>query len=312
LRRAWPILVLALAAVLLLVPAPSPGRVERAAQDLAHVPLGAALACALRSTLRGRRRSPWTDAQALVGSIALLAALEGFQGLVGRSSSWSDWLAGASGAAGALLAVAAWRASRGSLAVGRAALGLVAFVVPSVSPAGEILDARRQANEMPVLASFERALEMGRWEFGASRGERARAHATHATWSLRVDLAPEAYPRASLVWPAPDWRGHDALAFEVFLEGPDPLDLVLKVADADHDGSYHDRFHRTLSLRPGPNAVRVPLEAIASAPRTRRLDLGRVAHVALFAERLDRPRTFFLDHVRLEGTEPPPGTPAGR
>ena len=96
-----------------------------------------------------------------------------------------------------------------------------------------------------------------------------------------------------------DWQGYEALAFDVDLAGDQPLDVVVKIVDRAHDGSYEDRFHGYATLVPGRNVVRFALEDVAKGPQSRRLDLGRVAAVQLFVDGLEAKRLLYLDHVRL-------------
>ena len=101
--------------------------------------------------------------------------------------------------------------------------------------------------------------------------------------------------------PPADWRGYRALALDVHVDRA--VSLVLKVVDAAHDGTYADRFHRTFDLAPGGHALVVPLVEVEAGPAARRLALGRVAGVQLFAHGLDAPVVLHLDHVRLVPAE---------
>jgi len=300
-RSAW--WIAAGVGVLLLVPLPRMGRAGIAVQDLGHVPIGAALALLAYVLLRGRgrRAAPVAAALALALAVLVLAAVEVVQPLTHRTRSLADLEAGALGAAGALAIVATWPRAPLVRVAGLLA-GVVLMGLGARPAATTLYDVWRQRRDAPMLASFEDDLELSRWWFGDAVGTRTGAHATAGLYSLRVDLHPARWPGATMGWPLADWRGYRALALDLYVDGTEPLDLVLKVSDAEHDGRYEDRFHETLHLEPGAHRVRVPLERIEAAPAGRRMDLGRIAGVQLFVDGLDRPRTFYLDALRLLGT----------
>ena len=108
------------------------------------------------------------------------------------------------------------------------------------------------------------------------------------------------YPGATLEWPARDWTGYHVLQFDTYLESGPGLDLVVKIEDLDHDG----RYQRSLppdwsSLTPGPNRTRIALSEVERAPDGRRLDLRHIRRLQFFTVGPARPRTLFLDGIRL-------------
>jgi hypothetical protein len=199
--------------------------------------------------------------------------------------------------AGALLLVA----SRSPAAVrllpwiaGAALLGTAAW-----TPAATILDVRAQREAFPSLGSFESRQELGRWSVEKATMALDARHATEGRHSLRLALEPGEYPGIELDEPPEDWSGLEELRFDVHLEGHDPLDLSIRIIDADHDGRFEDRFNGVAPLRAGPNRVRVPLDEVRRGPMSRTLDLHRVRGLMLFVPGLTSPRTLFLDDVRL-------------
>jgi len=150
-----------------------------------------------------------------------------------------------------------------------------------------------------MLGAFEHGMEMSRWSATDSRIQRTRAHASEGLWSLRVDLQPARYPGCSMEYPYEDWSGYEAIALDAFLDGPAPLDLIVKIEDAQHNDESYDRFERRVRLLPGMQRVRIALSDVAAAPRDRTMDLSRIARVQFFAVRLASPRTIFLDNIHL-------------
>ncbi|MFV1960006.1 MAG: hypothetical protein ACC662_11415, partial [Planctomycetota bacterium] len=143
-------------------------------------------------------------------------------------------------------------------------------------------------------------LELTRWTFEDVRLRRVGDHATDGRSSLQVVLEPTGpYPSVSLAAVPGNWRGYDALAFDVHVDGGGTLALHLKVIDAEYDDTWEDGFEETLMLGAGENEVRIPLARIAQGPRRRHLDLGNVAAVQLYLDHPKQARVIHLDHVRL-------------
>lgn len=287
------LLVLAAAAFALLYPFPRWGRAVGALTDLTHVALGAALAWGLAAA-RGAAGRTVGSGRILLEVTLVLAVLEGVQTLTGRSAEWHDLWAGVAGA----LAVLVLRSRRPASRPARWGVAGLLVVLGAALPLAVLYDAWRQRRAFPLLASAEDALELTRWTFTESEGRATGDHPTVGDAALRLALEPGQYPGASLGVP-PDWRGHGTLALDAWLEGDEDLDVILQVADRDHDGTYGDRFHRTVTLRPGANTIEVALDDIQSAPVDRRIDLARMSHVQLFVNGLAAERVLHLDHVRL-------------
>ncbi|MGD9648704.1 MAG: hypothetical protein AB7U73_23540 [Pirellulales bacterium] len=163
-----------------------------------------------------------------------------------------------------------------------------------------------------MIASFEDQLEMSRWRFNHARAERSPRHATAGRFSLRVELSAHQYPGIYMLWTPNDWlrfasNGRDAkgpveLVFDLWhAEGP-PLDVVVKVVDLYHTYRVkNDCYEEPVQLTPGPNRIRISLDEIARAPRTRRMDLSHVRLLQFYVDSLDRPRTLYVDNIHLEG-----------
>ena len=103
--------------------------------------------------------------------------------------------------------------------------------------------------------------------------------------------------------PREDWRGYQWLAFEIFNPGQDLLQLIIRINDKAHDQEghqYSDRFNRDLKVNPGWNHFEIPLAEIESAPSTRKMDLGNMLGLELFATNLEKPRVIFFEDFRLQ------------
>lgn len=296
-----PVAFVSMGVLALLAPLPRGGREFGALGDLAHVPLFVVFAVAVHTLLeRIERLRPPHRAMLTVGLvIALGCATEIGQYFVGRNPSLGDVARDALGA----IAGTVWVMRRpvGSRVgrVGLATLVGVPLLTAAAMPALELIDAVFQWVDMPRIASFEQPLEVSRWWTWDSRIQRTRGHATDGSWSLRVDLLPGVYPGIGTPWPPRDWSGHDVLEFDVELDDGPPLNMVVKVEEADREELSEERFEQVFRLLPGRRHIEIPLSAVATAPRGRELDLRQIGFVQLFTVDLDRPRTLFLDNVRL-------------
>jgi VanZ family protein len=293
--------LLALLVVLLLIPMPPAGKVINSVGDMLHVPLFACLSFVLFRLVHQRfpRATAGAAAMTWVLSVAVAALTELMQVMTGRTASGHDLFADVCGVTTGVLAAAAVASATRRWRILLIAVAACAMGIAIVRPARVLMDIVRQRTEMPVLGSFERAGETSRWVAKESRLERASVHASAGTWCLKVDLQPGTYPGASLPLVPPDWSAYDELVTDIWLEGPEPLRIIVKVTDRAHNNEHDDRFQRAFLLVPGANTIRVPLVDIETAPRHRLLDLQRVATLSYFATRLPSPRNLYLDNIHL-------------
>lgn len=188
---------------------------------------------------------------------------------------------------------AAWRWGLRLAAVA----GLLLALVPSMQA---IAEDRRAKREFPVLADFCTRSELHRftWSTG-SLGTFEPPRGSSAHGSLRLDLEPSMYPGLSLAYFPRDWKGWRELSIVCENRSPTPLRVTVRIDDLQHNNDYNDRFNRSVLLVPGWNDVRISLTDVESAPAGRRLDLGHIRSVILFAVDLREPRSLVLREFRL-------------
>ena len=293
--------VLALLMILLLIPVPPVGTVINSIGDMLHAPLFACLSLALFRLLHQR----WSKSVSITAAIswilasAVAALPELLQLLTGRTPSSQDLFADICGVSiGVFVAIAVASPQRRR----RVTFLLAAAIVLAIAisrPVSILIDVARQHSEFPVLGSFERTSETSRWTAKESQIQRVSEHATSGNWSLQVDLHPGIYPGTSLPHLPADWSEFDELTTDIWLDGSEPLRIVVKVTDRSHNNEHEDRFQRGFVLKPGANHLRIPLGDIQNAPLHRQLELQRVATLSYFTVRLASPRTLFLDNVYL-------------
>lgn len=278
--------------------------------DTGHVPAYASFAVlvwwAARSTGRARERTAY--ALAFLATLAVGAATELLQYFGPRNADVGDLMRDLAGAVAGLLVVAARRgASLGSRRARAAALVLaLGIVVAALTPTGLVLrDLAARNRSFPVILAFESGHELrfvdlrDAWLLrtplpdSLGRGSEGRAGL--------LTFLPSDLPALTVAEVVADWSGYDRLEFEATLPGSTGLVLSVRIDEVAHDGHYGDRYDGRFTLRPGTQRVVIDLQDIATAPRTRTMDLRRMRSLTFFVERPTERRRLYLDDVRLVG-----------
>ena len=119
--------------------------------------------------------------------------------------------------------------------------------------------------------------------------------------SLRLRFNAGARPGVQLLEPVADWSSHEQLVIDVTNPASQPVQLVLRIFDATHDWTHEDRFNQALVIPARTRTtVRIALEAVATSPRGRRMDMTAIADVMLFASRPLDAGELYLTRVWLE------------
>jgi hypothetical protein len=308
-------MVVALAGVLVCaavaVFGPAPDRWLRSAQrfhDYFHVP-GFALVAALllagfpaRDGLGGRRALH--HAVLLAASVGVGMLVEGLQGIAGGDMDAGDVVRDLAGATVTLLAAASCRpdvrpSSRWALRFGALVLAL-GFAAPTV---GALADEARARRRFPVLADFSRADELERFEWSAlTTASRVQTNDGGAGRrpALRVSLAPGQFPGFALIYFPRDWRGFRSFVLSYANRSSASFELNVRIDDKRHNNEHTDRFNGRYQVAPGRHEIRIALADVESAPRGRKLDLGNVRTVIVFAYKPQTPREIVVESLRLE------------
>lgn len=311
---------LALTGILLaaVVFAPVPGNTRwiTTLHDTAHAPIFGCLAVLGLFLVRSRHRFRSTSIPrqylaALALATLLGVATEAVQLATGRDASFADIGRDVLGAIAFLVLYAAFDNQIGHAANVRRvrSIGVVSavllFVILGMPLARAALEYRARQQRFPVLADFSRQFDP--YFFGQNRAEvelrrmpqRWATSTDEAT--LRVRFASEPYPGIEIAEPARDWRAHSTLALDVTNPTDAELRVILWVSDAQHDYEYADRLNRPIRIPPYTRSVvRVPLAEVENAPATRRMDLGRIATVAVFRGEPEDGTEMYLSRVWLE------------
>jgi len=159
-------------------------------------------------------------------------------------------------------------------------------------------------HDFPVLASFEHKDELRRWGYDQTVGigmRRVETMARDGRYAAAIDFTTGQYSLVAMQYFYRDWRGFSALALDVY--NPDePVDIAIKVYDRQHaeTGLYgDDRFDSLYALKQGWNEIRIPIHDIEHSPAKRLMQLDQIYGFQLFLVDQPRPRTLFIDHIRL-------------
>ena len=155
--------------------------------------------------------------------------------------------------------------------------------------------------QFPLLSGFETPFEANRWE-----GDGKLSISTDPTSDdgdvLEFELPPGTFSGLHLKYFDGDWQGYKHLNLRLYNPIPEPLWISCRIHDLAHETgtqNYHDRFNRRFLLREGWNDLTIDLAEVAAAPKTRRMDMAHIANLSLFTVALKKPRTLYLDDVRL-------------
>ena len=301
--RLWlPLALLAILPFFFLQLTANPTSPIRQFYALGHVVFFAGLAFWLVNLSAFPGRSFQHRALLILGAVLLAGGLiELVQQFIGREASLKDMAVNLAGACAGLALAASVQGIRiGPL--GRAAqfLAFAAVLVLLSGPMLSIWDIRQATRQFPMLSDFETRLQAQRWTSGTiHRGVSRQGRA-----SLRVHLeASQTYPGTTLTHAFGNWEGYAALELSIHNPDPEPLWMNISIRDLEHSKNRHkgmsDRFDRSFTLQPGWNDLRIPINDIRTAPKTRTLNLAQLTSLVIFTMHLPQDRVIYLDQVRL-------------
>ena len=302
-------LLAAAVGALLLLPVPKALEtpVTSRLMDLGHVPLFAAITLVAHKMLPDRLR---IGSRLLAGwavSVCVAMSAEILQSFIpSREASLEDLTLGV---AGASLACAGLLC-RGKATVWRVCYALTLAVV-GVAMALSVLKAWRIAagfaRQMPVLATFEQPWDVERWHAKPGTRMQRRTIPGAQGWWLEVQASAAEYPGVSVEDFEPNWNGYAALALDVLLPMPEPLDLTVRIDD-DKSSRNKEPFVTIVHIESDRRRYRIELPQAIVGGSPSALDRRLVTEVHFFLDRPGESRTFFIDNVRLERLRDAVGT----
>lgn len=160
-------------------------------------------------------------------------------------------------------------------------------------------------NQFPQLSSFESRHELQQLQANNAQVKihQTKLLQTHGTHAAHITLATRPYSGVSLLGNYGDWSGYATLVMDLHNPDSEPLTLVVRISDSQHDrgeNKFDDRFNRGIVLRQGWNKLRIDLEDVRTAPRGRAMQMDAIGNVTIFAAQLTEPREFYLDNIKLQ------------
>lgn len=312
-RALWLSLAGSLVLVQVVVRGPSANLLWSSILNAGHAPLFGAVALVLWRLFRPADGAPAGHPirpylAAFLSSVIVGVAAELLQKLGGGDAEAVDVARDAAGAAASLLIASVLDRRlklRGARWLRWAAFPLASLLTAAAlfPLAATVVDFAQRDAAFPSICRFG-----ARWErrFLSGGGADVVSVEPPAGWRgvstssvARVTFQTGVYPGFTIREPYPDWRGFRELVFDAFSDLAQPVQLVLRVHDRDHNHDYHDRFNRIIRIEPGMNRISVPLVDVRSAPRDRRMDMSRIWGVVLFADHPREPFVLYLGDLRL-------------
>ncbi len=272
--------------------------------------MGHLLCFALWAYLYVDWRSGQSFLRQILGVTLLIFVLGGLteliQSEIGREAAWLDL---GNDIIGGLLGVVFFSAARKTISPWQLKLlqaPILLLVFWSIFPVSKVLiDDVIALRQFPLLAGFETPLEGSRWS-GSAKRDVDKTIFFSGKASLRLKLTTQRYSGIGLKDFPRDWSGYSAVSLQVFNPDQQILQLYFRIHDQYHsshenihNNAYRDRFNTSFKLKPGWNHLQISLSKVAHAPRDRLLDLTHVAGMGVFVGKLKKPRTIYLDEVKL-------------
>ena len=185
-------------------------------------------------------------------------------------------------------------------------ISLILLAIAFLPLIAAIIDETAARNQFPVLADFETRFETDRLTGTANFSIDHKIH-FHGNGSLRVVLNTSHYSGIALNYFPENWMDYKELQFSIYNPDKKPIHLTCRIHDRRHSQGqqlYSDRFNKNFSISNGWNLIRIPLEEILNAPYKRKIALNQIQGLAIFAVSLSKPRTVYIDYVRLVNTIP--------
>jgi len=277
-------------------------RLSKAIWDTGHLFLFAGLAWVLLDTPYLKRRSALQQFLWLAAFVVLVGGgIEFLQLLVGRYFELMDVLFDA---LGALVGWLFYRAQSQKVIFFLQVSPLIAlsFAIVFQPVWTAYQDEQAMQAAFPLLADFEDATELARWDTNTAQISLQSSHVRHGEYGLEVKLGAAKYPGVALLQLVPDWRDYQYLKLSIYNPQRDVKRLSLKVYDRQHlrnGHAYRDRFNSHLYVNPGWNDFEVSLDDIRSAPKGRQMNMAEIVDVSMFLQDQTQPVVLYLDYLHL-------------
>lgn len=159
--------------------------------------------------------------------------------------------------------------------------------------------------QFPQLNSFDSRHEMQQVRANSAHVKMQKVSTiySHGDQALHVVLSTQKYAGLSLLGRYGDWEKYSAIAMDFYNPDSEPLELIIRISDFQHDRGSHqfnDRFNRRILLTQGWNHVQISVADVRAAPLNRAMNMNEITNLTVFAMQLTSPREFYWDNVRLQ------------
>lgn len=124
-------------------------------------------------------------------------------------------------------------------------------------------------------------------------------HATHGEKTLRLELYPSAYPGFNPVIGKMNWKGYQAICFDIYNPGDNKIPVSIRIDDNRDSPDYEDRFTKKIVLEKGLNRIQLNLKDLITNGSKRHLNLKRIFKCSIFMVNPKQRHVLYLDNIRL-------------
>jgi uncharacterized protein YfiM (DUF2279 family) len=308
----WSVPVCAASLVLLALIAPigfGGGAWSKALENAFHVPLFAAIAVGVLWWWHAKSRELHTRHYlgAFLFAVALGAITEIAQSFTAtRHPEWVDLLNDVCGAALGLSVFALFDSRKVILRSTRRTLKLT-IVVTTIVLVTPLLQVGylywQQWRQLPNLVTWNSTA--GYYSVTATSADLNVVELLR--WGKEGELAMQVTPLRDGRWasllieePWADWSAYSQLAIDVVNPGKQPIELLVRINDQQHNNDFDDRFNKSYALAPlTRTTLQLPLSAVKSAPAKRQMDMRAISRVVLFQDADRAAYVLYVCAVRL-------------
>ena len=206
---------------------------------------------------------------------------------------------------GCLVALSFWTPAKKTISKAKLKMcqmiSLVLVGIAFIPMIGAFIDEITAMKQFPVLSDLETRFEMDRWAGDANFSIDHEIY-YHGKASLKVNLNISLYSGVGLKYFLRNWLNYSELQLSIFNPDSEVIKLTCRIHDKQHTQGiqlYKDRFNRRFSISSGWNLIKIQLKQIANSPHKRKMALNQIQGLGIFAISLPKPRTIYIDYVRL-------------
>lgn len=102
--------------------------------------------------------------------------------------------------------------------------------------------------------------------------------------------------------PFKDWSGFSMLTLNIFSTAPRPVRMVLRLEDRTREPPAEERVDYVLRVVPGANDFYIPLEALATTPSGRKINMSSIRRFGIYLGEPAEPLRVYFHRIRVSET----------